>query len=82
MVLLITNDQCFSNRFMNIVHSMPGDIKQKMQGDGTEGSVKSRVSERNLIKLDNRTTAPLPLDCRHHGTQGHCPRRKNPLKDL
>lgn len=38
MVLLITNDQCFSNGFINIVHSMPRDIKQKNAGgwDGGE----------------------------------------------
>lgn len=80
-VLLIANDQCFSNRFMNIVHSMPRDVKQKKQGDGMEESMKNRISE-VLLKLDNRTTASLPLNCHHHGAQGHCSGKKEPAKRL
>lgn len=61
---------------------MPRDVKQKKQGDGMEGSMKNRISEEVLLKLDNRTTASLPLDCRHHGAQGHCSREKEPTKRL
>jgi len=79
-VLFITNDQCFSNRFMNIVHSMPRDVKQKKQGDEMEGSMNNRISAEVLLKLGNRTTASLPLDCCHHGAQGHCSGEKEPAK--
>lgn len=61
---------------------MPRDIKQKKQGDGIEESMKNRISEEVLLKLDNRTTASLPLDCRHHGAQGHCSGEKEPAKRL
>lgn len=43
--------------------------------------MKNRISE-VLLKLDNRTTASLPLDCHHHGAQGHCSGKKEPAKRL
>lgn len=44
--------------------------------------MKNRISEEALLKLDNRTTASLPLDCRHHGAQGHYSGEKEPTKRL
>lgn len=41
--------------------------KAKEWGDGTEGSMKNRLSGEVLLELDNRTAASLSLDYRHHG---------------
>lgn len=45
-----------------------------------EGSMKNSISEEVLLKLDNRTTAALVLDCGQHGARGRCSGEKEPAQ--
>lgn len=42
--------------------------------------MKNRISEEVLLKLGNRTTAPLVLGCGHHGAQGRCSGENEPAQ--